>query len=508
LRLKWIQTEPQKGKQSVAQTPHFAPVAHSQFEAAAESDELESDSSESIVAQESPPELLQIQPYRQPVRKQELPLLNYPARSNTVVVNRSHETDFPEPFNDEYGIDPGLTLYSLPEFLQDSSARHLLHHYDQAVAGTMVWFDGTENPWRNTMLPMAIESPSLLLSILGLAAEHLHARMRANNYSSASHQSSLMLSRNYREKGLELLARELQDEVRTGNNFGLARRGPANSTLATILFQCYCETVHPGSALWRVHLQAARTMIRSWMSMPQDPRLADSTTRFLMREVFVIDAFATTTMFDDDEVLEGAVPDSKDCSIFTEFLQVIRDVTAMERLRHKHLVHGQTTTAYDINILQAKFDYTRSRSFRFAKTLDFGSESLRSDFTRIIEIFHHAGLVYSYQALIEPEVSEMDRAYSLETLFDTLRCIPDSPTFAQDIVWPLFIAGTECRERYEDQQWIEKKLKKTMQSTGFSNCQPALEFLQIFWATDSVTVGTWLSYAREYSKLWPTFLVY
>jgi hypothetical protein len=131
-----------------------------------------------------------------------------------------------------YGIDLALLLKPLPDYLQDSSVRRLLDHYDHSVAATMVWVDSHENPWRNIMLPLAIESPPLLLSMLALSAEHLAARMRSSRVETCNEP---ILSRKYRDKSLELLARQVRDEVRTGSKVGLIRRGPVNSTLATML---------------------------------------------------------------------------------------------------------------------------------------------------------------------------------------------------------------------------------------------------------------------------------
>jgi hypothetical protein len=86
------------------------------------------------------------------------------------------------------------------------------------------------------------------------------------------------------------------------------------------------------------------------------------------------------------------------------------------------------------------------------------------------------------------------------------------PTFAQDLVWPLFIAGTEATQK-DDQDMVVSKLQQAMSETGFSNCQHALEFLKALWQKRDwdevdVTEVDWIAFAREWTAQGKTFLVF
>jgi hypothetical protein len=109
--------------------------------------------------------------------------------------------------------------------------------------------------------------------------------------------------------------------------------------------------VQASSDLWRLHLKAARTMIQRWASMSHVPETSDSTSRFLLKEVFMIDAFASTTVFGEDDETLGILPTGDDCTIFTEYLQVVREVTAAERQRHRNFSLGIPSVDTDIQEL-------------------------------------------------------------------------------------------------------------------------------------------------------------
>jgi hypothetical protein len=88
----------------------------------------------------------------------------------------------------------------------------------------------------------------------------------------------------------------------------------------------------------------------------------------------------------------------------------------------------------------------------------------------------------------------------------------NKPTFAQDLVWPLFIAGTEATQK-DEQEMVTAKLQQAMSETGFSNCQHALEFLNAFWerknCDDEHEIKfDWIAFAREWTGQGKTFLVF
>src|SRR5262249_18304627 len=156
--------------------------------------------------------------------------------------------------------------------------------------------------------------------------------------------------------------------------------------------------------------------------------------------------------------------------------------------------------------LQERFDYVRNRSLHFSRSLEFGSTGLLNDFLVLIDIFHFAGLLYSFQALLSQDEFAPTRQAFVSCVVRTIGQIKISDAFQHDLVWPLFLVGAESRNNREAQGFVETKLLEAMQSTGFSNCRPALEFLQRFWNTDPALVTNWMQFARQESKQGSNFL--
>lgn len=390
-----------------------------------------------------------------------------------------------------------ITLY-----VQDPIVQQLLHHYDKAVASVMPWVDGPQNLWRTVLIPLGMESPSLLLAILALAAEHYTSKMG----STWSKQHGIRSS-DYRDRSLKLLAQNLRCEMTGGAT--TPHQGPPSAMLATILILCNLEMIRSDSSVWSVHWKAARTITRRWTAPHHSASPIDPTCQLLIREAFTYDVFASTTTFDGEDLIPGSVLDDHDERAFTEWMRVIQDVTMSERYRHKTRKRDSPNRAdMDMTTLQRRFEYARQRSLVLEKTMDFGSPELHHDFGILIDIFHYAGLIYSLGALLDA-ASIGDLLQRL--VQSTIQCINQieaRSAFQHDFVWPLFIVGTASRDSVELQDFVESRLLEAMTSTGFSNCYPALQFLQRFWGLpQSSTRLDWLQFARRESARGLTFLV-
>ncbi|KIW91671.1 uncharacterized protein Z519_07639 [Cladophialophora bantiana CBS 173.52] len=396
-------------------------------------------------------------------------------------------------------LDP--SSYALPQYLQGRPVRQLISYYDHVVATVMPWVDGPENPWRTLMLPLAMHSPSLLLAILALSAEHYSSRS-----GSPWPMNDGFVSSNYRDKSLLLLAEDLRTEV--SEHASVARHARASGILATILVLCNLEMIRSNSATWRVHWKAARTITRRWTAPHLASIVLDDTCRFLVKEAFVYDVFGSSTTFGDDDQIPGSVLAEEDAQVFTDWLQLIQEVTWAERWRHRVASPGAVSPELaNMRVLQERFDYARNRSLEFSKTLDFGSAGLRSDFAVLVDIFHYAGLAYSFQALLNPQ----DFAPAIETcvsgVITKIANIQNKEAYQHDLVWPLFVVGTQSRFNQNTQAFAEAKLLEVMKSTGFSNCYPALEFLRRFWDSDPSVAVDWMQFARQESSQGLHFLV-
>lgn len=278
--------------------------------------------------------------------------------------------------------------------------------------------------------------------------------------------------------------------------------------LATILLLCNIEMIRMDSAIWRVHWKAARTITRRLTSSSHTTAGLDATCRFLVKEAFVYDVFGSSTTFDGQDQISGWLLAEEHSNVFTKWLQLVQEVTRVERCRNDHLpLEDSPLRMADVYSLQGQFDDARTRSLNFSRAWDFGTASVQNDFVVLIDIFHYAGLLYSYQALLDRHASAPGREACVRAVIRSMGLIKNSSAFQHDLVWPLFMVGAEGRQNEETQKFADARLLEAMRSTGFSNCYPALEFLRRFWATDSTVAADWIQFARQESRKGLNFLV-
>ena len=394
-----------------------------------------------------------------------------------------------------------LRSYRLPDYLQPSVVRDLIHYYDHVVAAVMPWVDGPDNAWRTIMLPLAMESESLLLAILALSAEHYSSKI-GSTWSAEGGS----LSVRYRNQSVQLLAQNLRTELAEDQT--AAHQGPACAMLATILVLCNLEMIRCDSAVWHVHWKAARTITRRWTSSHHARPTLDSGFKFLIKEAFVYDVFGSSTTFDNEDQIPNSVVTDDDPQLFSQWLQLVQEVTIVERRRHANVpVDQYLLHSADMRLLQHRFNEATNSSLLISQDLDFGTQGLQSDLATLLGLYQQAGLLYSYQALLGSKNSAVARDGCVESVVNSVRLIQNLDAFQHDLVWPLFLVGTESRNNHSRQKFVEFGLLEAMRSTAFSNCRPALEFLRRFWTTDELVVTDWVQFGRQESQRGLNFLV-
>jgi hypothetical protein len=246
------------------------------------------------------------------------------------------------------------------------------------------------------------------------------------------------------------------------------------------------------------------------MLTPQCPRL------------FIANTFASTTNFlnftlNEDIRLNTAI--SKPGSVFIEFLKLLQMVTSLER---QAITNPEILVSSGISPsgLQNLFEHARSRTLTMDKKFQVSGFHDYLHFSRTVNCFYHAGLIYSFRALLKDDLLDLHAFIEKETQISTSKfelfhalgfAETNKPTFQQDLVWPLFIAGTEATQK-EEQEMITAKLQQAMSETGFSNCQHALGFLNAFWQKSNCRneheIKDWIAFAREWAGQGKTFLVF
>ena len=412
----------------------------------------------------------------------------------------SDEYDDVEAIDGKYGVDLALSWSQLPHIYQDPDVRRLINHYDHHVATTFVWIDSPDNRWRNDVLPLAQESPSLLFAILALSSSHLSSKLPVNELPSRKISTQ---SIQYRERSLQLLAQQLADEAQKN-----CSATSIHLILATMLILCNLEMVHSDSAIWRVHLKASQIMIQRWLSTACPMDLLDTTSQFIITQFSILNVFASTSTFGNIDEVSDIESVKEEPTIFSDYLETIHAITTEERKWAALREVGGTLVGADLKFLATRLENARNMTRSLSRHLYFSTELLKRDFDRIVDIYHHSGLIYAYQALAKTSDAAICIPPLLDSLIQDLTLISTSGHFAQDLAWPLFISGTACRHLKDKQRLLKRLLQECMKSTGFSNCQGVLKFLHVFWSESEVEGDNWIGYARSYAKLGQEFLVF
>lgn len=82
-----------------------------------------------------------------------------------------------------------------------------------------------------------------------------------------------------------------------------------------------------------------------------------------------------------------------------------------------------------------------------------------------------------------------------DSIFTHLALLVDKHSFAHDLVWPLFIAGTECRGCPQKQEVVAHEIELVMEVSGTLDRRNVLSFLKRFWALPESDL-TWIQFMR------------
>jgi hypothetical protein len=386
--------------------------------------------------------------------------------------------------------DPFEKLF--PGFPDPSTRARLLDHYDKEIAGLMVWIDSEKNEYRRLVLPLADQQPVLLLAILAVSAQHQAV---------TSKQESSFPSR-ARDAAVAMISKEIQQvtgQLAAGFDLG-SQIEPDTAVwmLASMLTLANYEMseTETGAAAADSHRQAARTLVNA---LATTNRKTSALFNFLRNQLSIYDILACTTTFGPMSTVEVILPAPDQSNlIFSEFLSHLHRVTIWSRQRHQTETMGNFHLAnVPITSVDARagFEQARGATLIAAGLLDLPKDARRRDFIRIVDIYHHAALLYTYRVLFCGQVEPVEINASALVLFERLGQLEDKATCLQNLPWPVFIAGTECRDDPEKQAFVAKTYTDIAHDMGFKYYIGILHFLQDFWSN---RLTNWTELARSY----------
>ncbi|ODM19372.1 hypothetical protein SI65_05990 [Aspergillus cristatus] len=345
-----------------------------------------------------------------------------------------HQLDIPPSPSNPSLLDP-----------QTPHAPQLLQYFMERVARRLAWIDGPENPWRHVVLPLLDGSETVLSSVLALTAHDM-----ASQYPSGDvwYDKFQRISKTYQNKALGLLAGELSILL-----------------LASAIILCNAELLTAQESGWRVHLQAAREVTRAETGRLLLQQQTDRIEEFFLQEFYATSVWAHLTTFHEiDEIVQTPLAGSRD-AVFTDLIRIIHQITQAERVKARaellQLPPPDLIPCVDIHV---QLELARRSAVCLGQSIQFWSDHDKRAFEHLVWMYFHASLIYSYQALADPRTCQTLIQRSRNAILTNLHSLSGTGNelFAQNLVWPLFIAGTELRGNRPSQKLIDRHLTNVM----------------------------------------------
>ncbi|KAJ5494260.1 hypothetical protein N7463_010347 [Penicillium fimorum] len=372
----------------------------------------------------------------------------------------------------------------------------LLSWFNDRVAHRLAWVP-QQNAWRQMILPMAESSETVLSSILAIAAHDLASEYPQNDL---GHGTFQQMSKNYQNKSLVLLAQEL-NSLSTSSPSALEASTTSAYTLASVILLCNNEFMKPQGAGWRVHLSAAREIILAAGNRPSRHHQLASIEEFLMLEFYETSVWADLTKFDNYNMTIKSPPASGKNAVFTDFIQVIDQITLLERLRYCSGTVEQTSSYGPMQDIQSQIESARNSMMRLSASIHFSSEADQHGFELVVWMYYHATLIYSHQALSDDATASDHVRKSRDEILLYVQFFSETRDgmFAQDLVWPLFMAGTELRGHPTGQKTIQECFGNVMRISRTLDRARVLSFVETWW-NEPGTHTSWIDMARKQSQ--------
>lgn len=401
--------------------------------------------------------------------------------------------------------------------VQTLSSRLVLHFLTH-VTPRLQWVDH-ENPWRHLLFPLSRTSPALQLAIMSQSAAHLSViQTTTTEHADAFRRIYQSLLR----ETLRLMTGQIRRQLANTDSESMESAGKSTNAsrntemLATMFVLCHLEMLFPDSQAWNVHLRAFRIAAdRDHLSRNRSATV-DPLILFLKQSVANIHGafkFPSTEEAEKPPSLQTPVEQQTFGDKIWAFTTIVREVSDLEREIYQQRQGGSYAVEIDMAPWRSRLDLAHMMALSSTSSLWAGVSATRNVFCKVVSSHHYAGLIYSYQALRTLDYAANPALVSaFEKLIQELQAVKTSAVrdFDQDLFWPLFIAGTECRANEAHQKLVHETFWQLLTSTGLWCNSKALRFLKLFWSDTAATQTqiNWIQHARNVEPEFGSFLVY
>lgn len=370
-----------------------------------------------------------------------------------------------------------------------SEQRALLHHFATYASKITSCHSGMQREICSMLIPMALQTPSLLYATAALSAIHLQAlNNRSESAKSAPDIARLMAS------SLEHLRKELQDA--SANN--------SDAILATARTLCLAE-IHSGAIQpnsWRAHIEGAKALM---VATDDSSRSSESFRRYLRRWYRSIVSLTALTAngppigdSEDSMLAKSSGEDYLDdyWGFTLGLSDIFRGIGAVAWRRQQILInHGQENsheTKEELHVQQQAMmleaSLRRLMGHNAASQPKFypgvaeklSGECIR-EFVLCNEAFQHSALIQIRRRLRRIPTTAPAVQRSVQRILECICQITPSAGLSPwaMLTTPLFIAG--CEAQGADRDTVKRLLLLLHDTIRVPNVLQSLKFLEQYW---------------------------
>jgi hypothetical protein len=402
--------------------------------------------------------------------------LNIPAGDGQglIKLRREGQRDLPAGLGD-------ISMSSL-----DRVSKYYLDYYNDRICKLFIVYDSNQNPFRS-LVSLAVKDPLLLSAVLALAARHRANEGRTFNGTEApipwmdnAQQDALV----FKHQAIRALSQIVGDpeSCRT------------DSTIASIFLLIFLDLVESGNDRWNAHLEGAKTLLALNKSLSQvnDPgRTVQEIRSFITKQIYLIETLGGTFVRPNllsqfpaaDEVELG--PDTVEQSFLGCPEQLLNAVQFFS-LQRDLASAGQGSDA-SIRNISFMMEFVRSfDTHSWAANLPRSTRHATHNIATLAECYKLGALIYGQRVLdmlIDEDTSQEE---VVQNLFATIEALKEDATLFKCILWPIFVAGLECRSSIE-REFVTRSLERFWTVTLCLNTVNAGKILQSYWQTQNCT---------------------
>ncbi|KAJ5711271.1 hypothetical protein N7488_005427 [Penicillium malachiteum] len=388
------------------------------------------------------------------------------------------------------------------EFLQDPSfcnldrvSRYYIDYYNERICKLFIVYDSDRNPFRS-LIPLGLKDPVLMKSLLALAARHHVNTGRSFHHTNLPTEPGLINANRdaltFKHQAIEALSRSVQhDQLRN-----------QDTTVASIFLLIFLDLIESGGDGWNFHLEGVKKLIASLYSQSEvqagvnhgPGETVQEIRGFITNQIHLIETLGSTFLrpkllsqfssFDQQELQRQETVEKSFLGCPEYILTAIQCLSMQRDSISSSAPLDSATIASHSRETEFLMEFVQSFDcYAWASNLQRSRNSSAQEISNLCilsQSYKLGTLLYGRRildALMKEESAQDELISELLGLIDSLK---DDPALFKCILWPVFVAGLECKWQAQ-RDFLIGCLERFWTLTNCLNAVNAAQFLRGHW---------------------------